>query len=288
MDATAVAARYFDAWSARDPEAVGAAFAEGGRYFDPGVPDGLDPAATAAYAAGLFGAFPDLAFAVDDVVAGAHGSVWARWTMTGTNDGPFSGLPPTGRAVSVPGADLVRVDGDRVAEVRGFFDTAAVPRQLGMQVVVQPGAAGPFRFGTSTYVSSAPTEPGAVSLTVLEARSPAEIAEVRDLSAATVRELMAGPGFLSWLGVVVGLRMFTITAWETPEDAAAVFRAPSHVEGMRRFFGSELAASGQTGVWAPHRLNGMWVRCADCGEMTRASAGLCASGHALPEPPAYW
>lgn len=288
MDATVVAARYFDAWNARDPEAVTAAFAEGGRYSDPGVPDGLDPVATAGYAAGLFAAFPDLGFAVTDVAAGGDGSVWARWTMTGTNDGPFSGLPPTGRRVSLPGADLVRVEGDRVTEVLGFFDTAAIPRQLGMQVVVQPDAVGPFRFGTCTYLSMGPTEPGAVSLTVLEARSPAEVAEVSDLSAATMRELMGEPGFLGWLGAIAGPRMFTITAWETPDDAAAVRRMPSHVEGMRRFFGSELAAGGQTGVWAPHRLNGMWVRCADCGEMTAAASGRCASGHALPEPPAYW
>ena len=288
MGPTVVVARYFDAWNARDPDAVAAVFADGGRYSDPGVPDGLDPVATAGCAAGLFAGFPGLAFAVADVAAGGDGSVWARWTMTGTNRGPFNGLPPTGRGVSLPGADLVHIEGDRVTEVRGFFDTAAVPRQLGMQVVVQPDAVGPFRFGTCTYVSGAATEPGAVSLTVLEARSPAEVAEVRDLSAATVRELMDEPGFVGWLGTTAGTRMFTITAWEGPDDAAAVRRMPSHVEGMRRFFGTELAASGQTGVWAPHRLNGMWVRCADCGEMTAAAAGRCASGHRLPEPPAYW
>ena len=44
MDPLAVAQRYFDAWNARDPEAIAAAFAPGGTYSDPNVPDGLDPA----------------------------------------------------------------------------------------------------------------------------------------------------------------------------------------------------------------------------------------------------
>lgn len=287
MDPASVAARYFDAWNARDPDAVAAVFAEGGRYSDPGVPDGLDPAGTARYAAALLAAFPDLAFAVDDLVAGG-GAVWARWTMTGTNAGPYRGLPPTGRRFRLPGADLVRVEGDRVAEVRGFFDTAALPRQLGMQVVVQPDAVGPYRMGTAVHASRAGTEPGAMSLTVLEARSDEETAEVRRLSAETVEGLLEQPGFISWLGVVVGRRMYTITAWARPEDAAVLRNLAPHAEGMRRFFGSELAAGGQTGVWAPHRLNGAWVRCDRCGEMTAAAAGRCASGHDLPEPPAYW
>ena len=141
---------YFAAWNARDPEAVAAAFAEDGIYRDPGVPDGLGPAATAGYAAGLWAAFPDLAFAVDDVTGDGEGRVWARWLMTGTNTGPFA-RPAAHRAADQragrrPGADAAATG---VAEVQGFFDTAAVPRQLGMQVVVQPDQVGPFRFGTS-------------------------------------------------------------------------------------------------------------------------------------------
>ena len=223
-----------------------------------------------------------------DVADGGDGVVWARWEMTGTDDGPFNGLPPTGRGVRLPGADLVRVTGDRVAEVRGFFDSAAIPRQLGLQVVVQPEAVGPFRFGLCAYAARAGDAPGAVSLTVLEARTDREMEEVRDLSAATVGALMEEPGFISWLGATAGRRMYTITAWREPDDALAVRRVAPHVEAMGRFFGGGLAAGGQTGVWSPHRLNGLWVRCADCGEMAAAADGRCAAGHTLPEAPAYW
>jgi steroid delta-isomerase-like uncharacterized protein len=287
VDATDVAGAYFDAWNARDAKAVAAAFHEDGVYRDPGVPDGLDPVATGGYAAGLWSAFPDLSFSVEDVTADAEGRVWARWQMTGTNSGPFFGLPPTGRPISVPGADLVRVRGDRVAEVQGFFDTGAVPRQLDMQVVVQPSQVGPFEFGTCSRVSRSGAEPGAISLTVLEARTPEEGQEVADRSRDIVLELMGRPGFISWLGITVGARMFTVTAWEDPDAVDALKGSAGHVTAMSRFYGPELAAGGQTGVWAPHRLNGLWVRC-ECGEMAEVSAGTCSAGHELPPAPAYW
>ena len=37
----------------------------------------------------------------------------------------------------------------RIRSVEGYFDSRAVPEQLGLQVVVQPKAIGPFTFGTS-------------------------------------------------------------------------------------------------------------------------------------------
>ncbi len=286
MDATDVATRYFDAWNARDRDAVAGAFAPGGTYRDPSVPEGLDPVGTGAYAEGLWTVFPDLAFAVDDVVADGD-TVWARWTMTGTDIGGMRGLPPTERAVALDGADLIRAADEGVAEVRGFFDGGAIPRQLGMQVVVQPDQAGPFRFGTSVWASNGMGEPGAVSLTVLEATSAAVQDEVRERTRAVVASLMGVPGFLSVLLASVGRRMYTISAWETPEDIERLREGP-HADALRWFFANEVAIGAQTGVWTPHHLNGMWVRCADCGEMVHADGGRCAAGHELPAAPAYW
>ena len=145
MDALRVADRYFDAWNRRDPEGIAASLGEDGTYSDPNVPDGLGPAATAEYAAGLFAGFPDLAFAIEQEAACGDGLVCAEWRMTGTNLGSFMGLPPTGRAVSLPGADVIRVEGDRVRSVHGYFDSRVVPEQLGLQVVVQPRADRPVR-----------------------------------------------------------------------------------------------------------------------------------------------
>lgn len=291
MDVSAVADRYFDAWNHRDPEAVAAVFADDGTYADPNVPDGLGPRATAAYAGGLFAAFPDLAFEIESSGERSDGTVAAQWVMTGTNDGPFQGLPPSGREVRLPGADVIAVAGDRVRSVVGYFDTAVVPRQLGMQVVVQPERIGPWAFGTSTYVSTDGREPGAVSLTVLEARSPEEIERVRASSRAVVTDLMGTPGFVSWVGAVVDNRMFTITAWDDLDAVARLQDSPAHSDAMRAFFSSGpegIAAGGQTGIWSPHRLNGLWARCTSCGRMVRVEAdGGCACGAEL-SPPRYW
>ena len=194
MDASAVAERYFEAWNRRDPEAIAAVFAEGGTYTDPNVPDGIGAEATAQYAGGLFAGFPDLAFEIESSGVRPDGSVAAQWLMTGTNAGPYQGLPPSGREVRLPGADVITVEGDRVRSVVGYFDTAVVPRQLGLQVVVQPDRIGPFVFGTSTYVSTDGREPGAMSLTVLEARSPEEIQEVRSRTREVISDLMGTPG----------------------------------------------------------------------------------------------
>ena len=286
MGATDVAERYFAAWNAHDSEAVAASFAPGGTYRDPGVPDGLDPTGTGAYAAGLWTAFPDLAFAVDDLTTDGE-RVWARWLMTGTDTGGLGGLPPTGRPFALEGADLIRTAAKGVAEVRGFVDGGDLPRQLGMQVVVQPEQAGPFRFGTSVWASGGTREPGAVSLTVLEAVSDEVQEEVRTRTRGIVASLMEVPGFLSVLLASVGRRMYTISAWETPEDVQRLREGP-HADALRWFFGNEVAIGAQTGVWTPHRLNGMWVRCDACGEMVQSGRERCDAGHELRAAPAYW
>lgn len=288
MGALDVATRYFHAWNRHDPEGIAATFAPEGVYADPAVPHGLDPRATGEHAAGLFAAFPDLAFELASAGECGPAAVAAQWVMTGTNDGPFNGLPPTGRPVRLEGADFIAVEGDLVRSVAGYFDSVAVPRQLGLQVIVQPDTLGPFEWGVCTYASKSGAEPGAVSLTVLEARSAEEREEVRGRSRDTAQEMLAMPGFISWLGVVAGERMYTITAWEDAEAPARLRESPAHAAAMERFFASPgIARGGQTGVWAPDRLNGMWVRCPACDEMAQPRDGRCRCGAEVTTP-AYW
>lgn len=287
MTASAVADRYFDAWNRQDAEAIAAVFAADGTYSDPIVRE-LGPEATGAYAGALFSAFPDLAFSVGRRTVGDDGVVTAEWRMTGTQSGPYQGLPPSGRPVSVDGVDVIAVDGDRVRSVVGYFDGGAVPRQLGLQVIVRPERAGPFQFGTATRVDGADREPGAVSLTVLEV-DPAEASDVQSLSTRIVAGLLDAPGFISWLGVGVGSRMYTITAWDDAADIDALRTGAGHLEASDRFFTpGGLGRGGQTGVWQPLRLNGMWARCGACDQMAQPSEeGLCMCGAAL-EVPRYW
>jgi hypothetical protein len=115
----------------------------------------------------------------------------------------------------------------------------------------------------------------------------AEKQRVREMSRDTIMEMLGMPGFVSAVTAVVGTRMFTVTAWEDVESVGQMRGSEAHRGAMQVFFGPEFAAAGQTGVWAPARLNGMWVRCDACGEMVRAGAAACDCGAALPEPPGW-
>ena len=69
--------------------------------------------------------------------------------MRGTNTASFMDLPPTGRELSLPGADFMTFRDDGIATVTGYFDSGKLPRDLGLDVIVQPSSIGPWRFGTS-------------------------------------------------------------------------------------------------------------------------------------------
>jgi steroid delta-isomerase-like uncharacterized protein len=75
--------------------------------------------------------FPDLGVEVDDIID-AGDTVVARVRFTGTHDGEFMGMPPTGRAIDVPAIDIFRFAGDgRVSEHWGVFDAMRMMQQLG-------------------------------------------------------------------------------------------------------------------------------------------------------------
>jgi steroid delta-isomerase-like uncharacterized protein len=291
MEPLTVAQSYFEAWNRRDPDGIVATFADGGTYTDP-LAGTLSGPAIGVYAAGLFAAFPDLTFDIVSAAPTGDGAVAAQWLMRGTNAGPFRGAPPTGRAVAVPGADFIAVDGDRVRSVVGYFDSRATPEQLGLQVIVQPRQVGPFVFGTSIQGHSGKTgRPGAFGLTVLTARSPDEVEEVRGYSRRVAQEMLSMPGFISWLGVLAGDRMFTITAWEKPEDIRPLMWGGAHKEAVDRLFSpTGVAACASTSVWQPHHLNPLWVRCTTCSRMVVAEGDdpRCACGADLPRDAPYW
>jgi steroid delta-isomerase-like uncharacterized protein len=291
----AQAEAYFDAWNAHDPEAVAAAFTEDGTYTDPTV--GHQPlygSALAEHARALFTGFPDLTFAILRAQPhdnGARGAVVARCLMRGTNTGPLRGLAPTGRRVELHGVDVITFTGGKIASVEGFFDRQALSEQLGMQMRALPPAADPFQFGYSVRVTSGrATIPAAVSLTWVDVRSKQEADQVKLTAAAIAEEMTSQPGFIGWLGVEIGGRLYTITAWDDADAVNALMRSATHKEVVRQFFNEDLGAAAATGVWRVHHLNPVRVRCLSCGQMTdpAASNGRCDCGRPLPQSPPYW
>jgi steroid delta-isomerase-like uncharacterized protein len=291
MDSVDVSRRYFDAWNRRDPDGIAATFVRGGTYSDPTTGGELAGEAIAAYAGGLFTAFPDLSFDIVSMSSAGDAQVAAQWVMRGTNTGPYAGGPPTGRSVEVAGADFICVEGDGVRSVRGYFDRRDVAEQLGLQVLVQPHAIGPVSFGYSVYLQlGRRTKPGAVSLTALQIRSEDEVARVRGYSQRIMQEMAQMPGFISALTARNGTMMFTISTWEQPDQPGQLLRGGAHKEAMGAFFGPDFTLGGATSVWIPHHTNTMWVRCAACDAMSSFDKlnGVCDCGEALPDHPPYW
>jgi len=292
MDPISVAQSYFDGWNRRDPAAVLATMAPAGTYSDPTTGGLLSGDAFAGYMKGLFGAFPDVSFEIASVGLAAPDLVAAQWIMRGTNTGSMMGLPPTGKRIELKGADFIRVTGDKIRSIDGYFDAGETPRQLGLQVIVQPTSVGPYQFGVAVRVpSSNTTRPGAFSITAIAPRDAADENKIREFSRQIAAEMPSMKGFIGWLGVTIANRMLTISAWENASDPEQLMDRSKHPEAMNKFFAaSGLGASAFTSVYSVDRVNTLWVRCPSCQKMADHAArqGTCQCGAALPAPMAYW
>jgi steroid delta-isomerase-like uncharacterized protein len=61
----------------------------------------------------------------------ADDAVITEFDLLGTNRGEFYGLPPTGKAFSVPVIAVFFFDGDRISNERIYFDAASLVSQIG-------------------------------------------------------------------------------------------------------------------------------------------------------------
>lgn len=282
---------YLDAWSQRDADVILATMGPGATYEDPSTGGPINADAFRAYTAALWGAFPDLSFEIVSTAETGPDSAAAQWIMRGTNTGSMRGLPPTGRPVLLPGADFFTFAGGMIATVTGYFDGSAIPRQLGLNILVQPFEAGPFRFGNSIAVSTGKRDvPGAFSITCLEALDEAAAETVREGSRASVIDMMSQEGFIGATMARIGQRMVTISAWTDAEAPRRVMAEGTHSRVQRGLMDGSLASAGYTSVWTLDRDNGFWMRCDACGKMSRkvSDGDVCACGQELPLHPPYW
>jgi steroid delta-isomerase-like uncharacterized protein len=79
----------------------------------------------------LRAAFPDLHLQVEDAIADRD-RVWLRLQATGTHEGPFMGVPATGRTIEITVIDIVRIVDGRLVEHWGVADRLSVAQLLGL------------------------------------------------------------------------------------------------------------------------------------------------------------
>ena len=80
--------------------------------------------------AAFTGGFPDSRILIESCIAEGD-TVVTRWTLTGTHQGAFQGIPPTGRPVKFAGLEFNRVVDGRFVEHHSIFDNVALLQQIG-------------------------------------------------------------------------------------------------------------------------------------------------------------
>ena len=75
-------------------------------------------------------AFPDLALQVERLVADDE-TVSLTYTLTGTHDGPFQGIDPTGKQIEVRGLQTARFEDGKIVERWGATDELGILKQIG-------------------------------------------------------------------------------------------------------------------------------------------------------------
>ena len=76
------------------------------------------------------GAFPDLHITVEDQVAEGD-KVVTRYTTRGTHQGPFMGIPPTGKHITVTGIVITRFANGQEVEEWANADYLGLLQQIG-------------------------------------------------------------------------------------------------------------------------------------------------------------
>ena len=76
-----------------------------------------------------FDAFPDLHISLDELIA-EDDRVFVRSTITGTHDGEYKGIAPTGRNVAADCAEVYRLADGKIVGYWCLLNVAGLMRQL--------------------------------------------------------------------------------------------------------------------------------------------------------------
>ena len=93
-------------------------------------PAALDKGGMKNFYTALWGGFPDLTINIDDLVSEGDKVVW-RITASGTHNGPFQGVPATGKSVKFGAHYTFRFENGKIVERWSTIDRLAVLVQLG-------------------------------------------------------------------------------------------------------------------------------------------------------------
>ena len=98
---------------------------------DPAAGQMVGPAGYRMFFSGMRAAFPDMAVALETMVANDDTIAFA-YTLTGTHKGPLMGIPPSGKKVRIRGLQISKFKGGKMVERWGSSDELTLLKQIGV------------------------------------------------------------------------------------------------------------------------------------------------------------
>ena len=100
-------------------------------FFVPGRPDPMrGPAGYLEIINMMRSGFPDIQWTLEETIAEGNNIV-ARYTMRGTHQGAFMGVPPTGKKIAVQALNIYRFSNGKILEELGQPDLLGLLQQIG-------------------------------------------------------------------------------------------------------------------------------------------------------------
>ena len=90
----------------------------------------IGPEAYKHQVSNLLEAYPDLRWAIEDIIA-EKDKVVACWTLSGTHKGDYMGVPATNKKVSVGGITIHHIAGGKIIDSHTNWDALGMMQQLG-------------------------------------------------------------------------------------------------------------------------------------------------------------
>lgn len=119
-------------WNKGDPQGASDVYADDFVFHSTTLDEPLHGReALFGYIKQLRNAFPDFRLNLDEVVTEGD-KLAVRWTWTGTHQGDFEGIPPTGRKVTQTGMTLVKRMSGKTVEEFVATDQYSLLQQIGV------------------------------------------------------------------------------------------------------------------------------------------------------------
>ncbi len=126
---------FVEAWNARDPEAIASHFAPDGVRHQFALPEArlAGREAIAQSVGAIIQAVPDAVLEVRSQSVGQDGRVTVEWTLSGTHENDFPGMPASGARLSLPGVSVYALaDDGQIVEERVYWDMATLMAAAGV------------------------------------------------------------------------------------------------------------------------------------------------------------